>query len=239
MSSTLLTSSASLTVVLRPTQSVVTTESYLYEDALYDARGYGSYSDYPGSPHPGNNTLFLWESGCRVGETWNCTLACLDLEAGPNMVWNSSEAMFTLQNCLVYPILATAAAHDWLVQDTPGLLDKFEIPSRDILPTNTTTEDLKLSTSAWPVINGCLQRVCAPLNGEDSEYSCSRPDTKRTRYRAGPQDSPWLVNMVRFLKIAVTSRLIADNDGVRLLMETQTYATWVSVHQTQILVAPE
>jgi hypothetical protein len=47
------------------------------------------------------------------------------------------------------------------------------------------------------------------------------------------------VNLVRFLKMSVASRLIADNDGVRLSMETQTYATWVSVHRMQILVAPE
>jgi hypothetical protein len=239
MSSTLLTSTASLTVVLQPTPTADTIESYLYEDALDDARGYGSAGDYSGSPHLGNNTLFLWESGCRVGETWNCTLACADLKAGPNMVWNSSEAMFTLHNCLVYPILATAAAHDWLVQDPAGLLDKFKIPSHDILPTNATTEDLELSASAWPVINGCLKKVCAPLNAEDVEHECSGPDTKRTRYLAGPQDSPWNVNLVRFLKMSVASRLIADNDGVRLSMETQTYATWVSVHRMQILVAPE
>jgi hypothetical protein len=239
MSSTLLPSSASLTVTLQSTQTAVTTESYLYEDALNDAEGYGYLSDYSGSPRLGNNTLFLWESGCRVGDVWNCTLACSDLEAGPNMVWNSSEAMFTLHNCLVYPILATAAANNWLVQDPAGLLDKFEIPSRDILPTNATAEDAKLGASAWPVINGCLTKVCAPLNGENADRICSGPDMQRTKYRAGPQNNPWKVNLVRFLNMAVASRLIADNVGVRLSMKTRTCATWVSAHRTQISVAPE
>jgi hypothetical protein len=238
MTSTTSSSNVSLTVVLQPTQSVVPTESYLYQDALYDALGM-NLSDYTGSPQHRENTLFLWESGCRTGETWNCTLACSDTEAGRNMVWNSSEAMFTLHNCLVYPVLATAVAHEWLVQDPPDLLDKFGISSHDLLTANATTGKAELNESAWPVINGCLQRVCAPFSGSQNLDQCTRHETQSTTFYSGPQDDSWNISLVRHLAQRTAFRPIADNDCVRYLMDVQGYVIWVLLPRTQTLVAPE
>jgi hypothetical protein len=187
-------SNVSLTVFLQPTQSVVLNEKYWYDDALNDAQGYG-YSDYTGSPQPHENTLFLWESGCRTGDTWNCTLACADPENGRNMTWSAPEAMFTLHNCLVYPILATAEAHGWLVQDPPDLLDRFSISARSILSTNTTrTWEDKL---AWPVVNDCLQKVCTPAYGYQAKDHCSVFDTRGTDYSARSNGKAWNIYMVR------------------------------------------
>lgn len=202
MTSTSSLSHVSLTVVLQPTQSAISTEPYLYSDAVNDALGNG-YSHYIGSPESRNNTLFLWESGCRIGDTWNCTLACSDSETGLNMVWNSSDAMFTLQNCLVYPILATAAAYEWLEQDPPDLLDNFGITPHEMMPINTTT-DAERSGSAWPVINGCLKRACSPFNGYKAEDECSGYDTRSTAYLAGSTDNVWNVSLVRPPKATIS-----------------------------------
>lgn len=186
---------SSLTVVLQPTQPAIPTQLYLYSDAVNDALGNG-HSDYIASPEPRNNTLFLWESGCRIGDTWNCTLACSDSETGLNMVWNSTGAMFTLQNCLVYPVLATAAAHEWLEQHPADLLEKFGITPHEMMPISTTT-DTERSASAWPAIGGCLKRACTQFNGYKAEDECSGHDTHFPGYLAGSADNVWNVSLVR------------------------------------------
>ena len=215
MTATPSTSTLLLTVKLQPTQAVVSEEPYLYEDALRDVEGYDYFSGYSESSRIHNNTLHLWQSGCRAGETWNCTLACSDPDTGPSMVWNSPEAMFTLHNCLAYPILATAAAHGWLVQDPPGLLDSFGILSDDVLPFNLTAGVSMTSTSAWPVINGCLQRVCTEFNGDQAGSDCFGLDIHRTSYRAGPLDTLWNVSLVSLSKqFFAASRSITDYDNL-------------------------
>lgn len=195
----------SLTLKEQPTQSPIIERPYTYEDAFSDALGqdytsYSSHGRYAGSPDFRNNTLFLWESGCRTNGTWNCTLACSDSEQGRNMVWNSSEAMFTLQNCLVYPMLLNATAHGWLVEDPPGLLDKFNIIPDDI-KTNYTT-DFAPSSRVRPVIDRCLAASCASLPHygrcvlDDDGNSSHNPWIDRSAYLIGPVDQKWRPSVV-------------------------------------------
>lgn len=163
-------SNLSLTLVQRTSQSTLPGEIYSYSDAFSDAVG-TNLSEYSGSPGVANNTLFLWESGCRVNGTWNCTLACSESETAYSMVWNSSETMFTLHNCLLYPIIATAAFHGWLVEDPPGLLDKFTISS-NVAPIDVAA-DFSENEAIWSVVNGCLVEMCYRTNGYAAKELCS------------------------------------------------------------------
>jgi hypothetical protein len=111
------------------------------------------------------------------------------------MVWDSSDAMFTLHNCLVYLILATTAAHGWLEQHPLSLLDDFGInPSKMLSVDNTTNADN--DRLAWRVIFGCVQSVCASYFGEALVNICYRKSTMNTTYRAGPSDRIWNISLV-------------------------------------------
>jgi hypothetical protein len=79
--------------------------SYSFVDALSDAGVYIARDHNPeavGRPAHLPNTVYLWESGCRTIGGWNCPTSCTN----PTKVWNSLDSFFTIQNCLVYPILA-------------------------------------------------------------------------------------------------------------------------------------
>lgn len=177
----------SLTLKEQPTQSVIHNQSYTYEDALNDALGeeqFGHGEKYPGSPdYINDNAVFLWESGCRVNETWNCTLACTNSRIGRNMVWKSSDAMFTLHNCLVYPIILNATRQGLLFEDPPGLLDKFNIIH------DSASNDTELSighesnTNPLPVVNGCLWALCDLLSDNKRAYHACAPYGHK-KYRA-------------------------------------------------------
>lgn len=201
MSSTSGTTNVTLSATSWPTPSEIILvnshqhDVYTYQDALNDVLGYGS-PDYPGSPPEAlNSTFFLWESGCRIGKTRNCTLACSDTNDGYNMVWNSSDAMFTLHNCFVYPILATAAAYGWLEQHPPSLLDDFGInPSKMVSVDNTPHAET--DRLAWRIIFDCVQSVCASYYGEATVDTCYQNKTFDTSYRTGPSDRTWNISLV-------------------------------------------
>lgn len=188
-----------LTVKAQPAQSVLPDQAYLYHDAVFDALGVAMESGgnaneepYAGSPAPVFNTLFLWESGCRFNESWNCTRACLDPYIGPGMVWSAADAMFTLHNCLLYPLLANSSFHGWLVEDPPGLLDTFGISALDL----TGDEGFKAwgaNVSTLPVVQDCITAMCDLVYDEPSLSVCSEPSglgwlSWSTAYGVGPTD---------------------------------------------------
>lgn len=185
-------SAPSLTLVEREALPSETPYAYLFNDAVSDAFGWNA-SGFAGSPAHKSDTLFLWESGCKIGDTWNCTTACLDPAQGPDMVWNSTDAMFTLQNCLLYPILASAAAQRLLVQDPPGLLEKYGIDIND----NLSAESAPNGTAHFPVLESCVQDFCIEIAGR-KEPSCSPWDYQNGT--GGPDYAPWIPKSVGQLR---------------------------------------
>lgn len=148
------------------------------------------------------NTVYLWENGCQLdGGDWNCTMACAGPVNGPKLVWNTTNgAAFTYQNCLVYPIIATSAANDWLVESPAGLLEKHRIVPNGTLPledSNATTE--VEYRQAWPVINHCRQEFCRAVF--PWLPTCPFEATpSSTELSLGPSNklwSPWLVGWSR------------------------------------------
>ncbi|KAK5693867.1 hypothetical protein LTR17_024953 [Elasticomyces elasticus] len=126
---------------------------------------YNAYGPYYG-PY---GFLQLYDTGCRTGETtWNCTAACLDTDVGPDMVWNSSAlGMYTLQNCVVLPVIAALLASSSLTSAAVALAQKYEIASDASL----------INGTAWPVLSNCFDQYCE-ANGDNTPgcNSTSNPD---------------------------------------------------------------
>lgn len=138
---------------------------------------------------------FLWDSGCLMNGTNDCGLACSLSEEGRNAVWKSPDAMFTLHNCMVYPILATAAEHGWLEQEQHDLLAKFNISASNMLLTNVSATYSR-SPMPWKVVNICIKTVCDLLYGIDANTQCNvHRWISNTSYAAGPETALWLPRM--------------------------------------------
>jgi hypothetical protein len=182
-------SNISLTLVQQPTQSFPPTATTPYKGAIHDASV---------GLHGTNNTLFLWETGCRNNQTWNCDQACLDSDESSEMVWNSNDGLSTLRNCLVYPIIATAASLGWLVEDPPGLLNHFGVSPSDAVSVDPAQSNETL-TSAWSVVNDCLARICDALYGSNSIQECLDYSGARTNYHMGPTDDLWNPRLVSLI----------------------------------------
>jgi hypothetical protein len=180
-------SAHSLTLIERATPPTMTPNAYLFNDAVSDAFGWNA-SEFTGSLPHASDTVFLWDSGCKIGDTSNCTMACLDPVQGPEMVWNSTNAMFTLHNCLLYPILASAAAQSTLVQDPPGLLEKYGIDTNNTLDTGSASN----ATTYFPVLETCVRDFCVDIAGR-KEPSCSPWDSQNST--TGPEYAPWIPQM--------------------------------------------
>lgn len=145
-----------------------------------------------------NNTIVLHPSGCQQGDIWNCTAACLDEEQGPSITWSGPNSPYTIQNCLVYPIIATAAAQGWLEEKPPGLLKKYGIFANLSLPIETTNAEVDYH-HAWPVIRNCMQKFCLLLHDGDGQRDrCSfGSPALATDYAMGPSSSLWSPKLVR------------------------------------------
>lgn len=185
----------SLTLVQQPIQSLPPLATFPYDDVVR-----GASTGLPGT----NNTLFLWETGCRINETWNCDAAYSNTDEGYNTVWKSTDALPTLRNCLVYPIVATAASEGWLIEDPPGLLDHFGITPSNIIP------DSEAETVPWNVVNSCLSTICNALYGGNSSEKCLDTGGGPTRYHIGPADEPWIPELVDRCLNFLRSRSPAD-----------------------------
>ncbi|KAM0714825.1 hypothetical protein Q7P37_009289 [Cladosporium fusiforme] len=108
----------------------------------------------------------LWSNGCQANGSRNCTKACLDTVEGPAMVWNSTDTLFTLHNCVVYPMISTAAAQGRLSHDDPSILERYGIVVNETLSDHTPGMD------DWPVISDCLREMCFRYRGRDDETLC-------------------------------------------------------------------
>jgi hypothetical protein len=188
---------ASLTVSELPFSSASSVSNYSLVEALSDAGVYMSQDREPrdsGRPQPEPNTVYLWENGCRVDNShWNCTTACSNTQLGPNLVWNaSSDPGFTYQNCLVYPIIATNAVHNWLDEGSFRLLEKYGIIPNATIPLETpeTRPAREEYGQAWPVINRCRRDFCRALF--PGRKTCPNPPLYADAgLRLGPSDKPW------------------------------------------------
>lgn len=95
--------------------------------------------------------LQLFEAGCGSQATgWKCTKACLDISAGPTLLLGSANATYTLQNCLVFPIVASMLAAGNLTAHGVQLAQKYGIEAN-----HTSQVDL-----SWPVILDCVFAFC-------------------------------------------------------------------------------
>lgn len=168
---------------------------YGIRNAVQDAAGTnsGSFIYYYGASstesHVVNNTVILWSDGCITDTGPNCTAACMDAINGPPLVWNAANPMLTLHNCLVYPIIAVAAANDWLDTQSKSLLEKYHItPNSTLL--GETTSNMSVA-SGWPVINGCLDTVAAADQNSDII-----PSAIYTTIKLGPLNATWSPTLV-------------------------------------------
>lgn len=181
-----------LTLVERAAIPTTTPNAYLFNDAISDAFGWNA-SEFKGSLPQARDTVFLWENGCKMGDAWDCTTACFDPVQGVEMVWNSTDAMFTMQNCLLYPVLASAAAQLLLVQDPPGLLEKYGIDTSSTLD----AESIANATTYFPVLESCVREFCVDIAGRD-EWSCTPWNSSmnywsgREDITTGPDYAPWI-----------------------------------------------
>ena len=183
-----MTSIIPLTVVEMPT--TVPIAGYSYVDALSDAGVHAPQIRDRVQSEP--NTVYLWESGCQTKDGWNCSTACTDLPSAYDAVWKLSDGSpFTLQNCLVYPIIATGAAEGWLTENSASLLKKYGIASNRTLETSRRREQ----PEAWPTINDCTKKFCSYyFHGQ--EYCPNGPSYGRTKHSFGPSDALWSPTMV-------------------------------------------
>lgn len=113
---------------------------------------YGEWYDYSTAVQDTTHWLAVYEQGCQVPGGWNCTKACLDPVAGPNMVWNSTNSTYTLHNCMVLPYIATLLARGNLSAEGVQKANKYGIVASATLE-DPTADD-------WPVINNCIQAYC-------------------------------------------------------------------------------
>ena len=185
-------SASSLTVKELSTVSPLP-ESYSFVDALSDTGVYIARDHNPeavGRPAHSRNTLYLWESGCRTDGGWDCPASC----TSAIKVWNSSDSVFTLQNCLVYPILAYSASQGWLVEEHSGLLEKYGIAPNDNVSFGDTKEH-----RYWPAIRDCRNEMCSDVLFPDN-HRC--PADAHGPYHATPlvhSIGPWQPHLVRWL----------------------------------------
>ncbi|KAK5681793.1 hypothetical protein LTS10_006326 [Elasticomyces elasticus] len=126
---------------------------------------YNAYGPYYG-PY---GFLQLYDTGCRTGyTTWNCTAACLDTDVGPSMVWNdSASGMYTLQNCVVLPVIAALLASSSLTPAAVAIAGRYEIaPDASLIN--------GVNGTAWPVLSNCFNEYCE-ANGEGTP-GCNSTD---------------------------------------------------------------
>jgi len=212
---------ASLTVSELPLHSASSVSDYSLVEALSDAGAYMPRDRFPHAPwrpQPKANTVYLWENGCQLySGGWNCTTACTNpsnAALAPNLVWDPShDPGYTYQNCLVYPIIATSAAHNWLDGGSFGLLEKYGIVPNATIPLDAPGKDHTAREEyeqAWPVINRCRREFCHSLFPK--MRNCPNPSLyAKTGLELGPSNGPWspfLVNETSPRDLNTADRLL-------------------------------
>jgi len=196
------TSIASLTVSELSFHAPSLGSDYSLVEALSDAGAYMPQDRVPhalGRPQPKANTVYLWENGCQLHDGgWNCHTACTDGLHGPNLVWNPShDNGSTYQNCLVYPIIATSAAHNWLDEGSFKLLEKYGIIPNATIPLEAPEgrPAREKYEQAWPVINDCRRDFCSALFPKKKKCP-AKPLYAKTELQLGPPDALWSPQLV-------------------------------------------
>lgn len=167
-----------------------TLTNYSFVEALSDA-GYSVYYDSDpearGRPAGEKNIVYLWDSGCRTPDGWDCERSCRNATA----VWTSADSMFTLQNCLIRPFLEYSAAKGWLHEDSAGLLDRYGIG----LSTSNSVEPAIPQRGDWPAIGDCRKAMCQQLRPDRKDCEVN-PGNKNydTRHEVGLHDKIRLVS---------------------------------------------
>ena len=135
-----------------------------FQDAWYEALSPSTvFPDWRGM----GNTLVINERGCSIGVgQHNCTQACLD----PRMVWQDQSAMYTMQNCMLYPVISSMLSKD-------SLSDKATTQAEQYGFLNSTAVDL---STIIHVISSCVDDYCSgndclPWNPATAGYSGDIP----------------------------------------------------------------
>lgn len=101
------------------------------------------------------------------------------------MVWNSPNSTYTLQNCMVLPILAAIYAAGNLSNASRTLVEKYQIPKN---------ASLTGTASGWPVINQCTQAFCELSGASAAACTVNSENYSTALYAAG---SPVVFEMAR------------------------------------------
>lgn len=109
-----------------------------------------------------------------------------------DIVWAKRNiAMYTVQNCLLYPILEYSAAQNLLHEERPGLLEKYGIALNTSNSVQTTKPPQR---GNWPAIGHCRLEMCHQLfPGANREKCQTNPHDIGyfTRHEIGPVNDPW------------------------------------------------
>ncbi|KAK3645104.1 hypothetical protein LTR56_002678 [Elasticomyces elasticus] len=136
---------------------------------VYVEKNVSDYDHDPGQ-YRDKLSLTLDHRGCVVDDgTRNCTAACAD----PRLVWNVPNSTWTLANCMIAPIIASAmsATGRGIVRtfkdftQNPAAIYVQETTTSPELFGITPNDELDLSTPApWAVINDCMIAYCLATN---------------------------------------------------------------------------
>lgn len=128
--------------------SPMTYRPFGFQDALVGAI-YPPAAEIYGNASLNDSTLLLNDEGCLdpvSSEIHNCTKACLNATA----IWKDENAMFTLQNCLVYPVISRMLAAGNLSATAQQTAKEYNIA-------NETLIDL---TQIIAPVKNCIDQVC-------------------------------------------------------------------------------
>lgn len=120
--------------------------------------------------------LYLYDQGCRTGPTtYNCTTACTD----PEQVWSAENWQYTLANCMVYPLIASAWGKGILHYND----SHYDYATRNVTYNDTAAQtaakygiladaDLDLSSpEPCSTINACLTAYCNATSNDGNNCS--------------------------------------------------------------------
>ncbi|KAF3025915.1 hypothetical protein E8E14_014902 [Neopestalotiopsis sp. 37M] len=90
----------------------------------------------------------LFPRGCLINGTNDCYTACYNPEVAPYMVWNDANSVFTMWNCISYPVLVSLMQMGRL-NDSENTASAFGIHNESSLGVS--------GQLAWSAITNCTQ----------------------------------------------------------------------------------
>ncbi|KAF2770495.1 hypothetical protein EJ03DRAFT_373617 [Teratosphaeria nubilosa] len=146
---------------------------YDFDSAVNPDYALDYYSIYNDDSYTGvidgaaQGTLQLNRHGCyqNLTKSWNCTAACLDPPEVTAPFWATISATYTLQNCMVFPVIAALLAGGNLTQTAVNVARKLDIrPDANLY---------KKASAGWPVINNCINEFCAQAGNRETAPGCN------------------------------------------------------------------